>query len=193
MKGGPHIDAPSRSRWQLALELIADGREAVYLGETIEVRRHFGWPGADGHVHIAVLDPAPGLNSREVVQALVDDARATVKELAGNDLRFAHLVNAHGTVWEYCGDDGFSNVADCSDISRRTCSVAYGTAGLLKAFLACVLVLGLRQPANSVTSRAVTEFAAHAFPHIRRLHDAGHLPRTLAHRASAPVAFWSLR
>ena len=54
-------------------------------------------------------------------------------------------------------------------------------------------MVGARQPADSVTRRTVTELATHASTHVGDLHDAGHLPRPLALRATAPVAIGSLR
>ncbi len=106
MKGGLRVDEPWGDRWHLALELIEDGREAVYLGDTLQVQRHVGWPRADGHIHIAVLDSAPGAHSRQVAQSQVDEARGRVSDLANDDPSFGRVLDKYGTVWEYCGDDG---------------------------------------------------------------------------------------
>jgi hypothetical protein len=106
VNGGLTVDEPSGERWHLALELLEDGSDAVYLGEAIQVRRHVGWPLADGQVHIAVLDRDPGAHSRQVAQSQVDEALARVNGLIRDDPSFARLLDKYGVIWEYCGDDG---------------------------------------------------------------------------------------
>jgi hypothetical protein len=104
MKGGLAVDDPSGERWDLALELLDEGRDFVLLGH-VQLARHHGWPGADNKVHVAVLttDPSP---SHAVAQREVDEARERVRELLDHDQRLRLIMETYGVVWEYAGDDG---------------------------------------------------------------------------------------
>ena len=105
MKGGLRITEPTGERWDLALDLIADGADSVVIGDHLQMQRHVGWPGADGCIHIAVLTndlDAP----RELSQARVDEARGQVIRLLEADARLRSIVETHGVVWELAGDDG---------------------------------------------------------------------------------------
>jgi hypothetical protein len=108
MKGGLTVDHPSGERWNLALDLISDGRENVLLGSDLVIRRDVGWPGADGQIHIGVLasDLPQSAADRAIAQRRVNEARAQVAGLLDEDQRFSTLIDTCGVVWEYLGDDG---------------------------------------------------------------------------------------
>jgi hypothetical protein len=55
MRGGLRVEEASGDRWHLALDLIENGTESVVVGDDLEIRRHVGWPGADGRIHLGVL------------------------------------------------------------------------------------------------------------------------------------------
>lgn len=102
VKGGLTVDRTDGPRWDLALELLADGRESVMLDNVQLMRGGFG---ADPRLHVAVLttEPRPTL---AIAQAQVDAGRARVLPVIEGDERLRSLIERHGVVWEYCGDDG---------------------------------------------------------------------------------------
>jgi hypothetical protein len=106
VKGGLRIDQPSGERWDLALDLIESGDEFVMLGDGLQIHRHVGSPNADGRIHIGVLDDADHLAKRHEAQRRVDQARERVTQLALADERLRSVLERHGVVWEYAGDDG---------------------------------------------------------------------------------------
>ena len=105
----------SRSRTsgaRVELDLLENGRETVLLGN-VQLARHHGWPGADEKLHIAVL--APGASpSRETAQRQVDEARARIGGVMEGDDRLRSIIERHGVVWEYAGDDGSADLFDVS-------------------------------------------------------------------------------
>jgi len=106
VKGGLRIDQPSGERWDLALDLIESGDEFVVLGDGLQIYRHVGSPDADGRIHIGVLDDAHHLAESHEAQRRVDQARERVTKLALADQRLRSVLERHGVVWEYAGDDG---------------------------------------------------------------------------------------
>ncbi|HXX89145.1 MAG TPA: hypothetical protein VEI83_02845 [Acidimicrobiales bacterium] len=107
MKNDLWIDEASGQRWDLALDLIDDGRGAVLFGGALRFVRHVGWPGADGLIHVGVITPdisAPA----HVAQAAVDSARELVTGLIHTDHRLADLIALHGVIWELVGDEGLA-------------------------------------------------------------------------------------
>ena len=106
VKGGLRIDEPSGERWDLALNLIESGEDFVMLGDGLQVRRHVGWPDADGRIHVGVLDDGDHPSERSEAQRRVDQAREQVTQLALADERLRSVLDRHGVVWEYAADDG---------------------------------------------------------------------------------------
>lgn len=91
-----------------------------FLGEDLGVRRHLGWPGADGQVHLAVLTTEIPVSSREAAQLHVDAARDRISHLVQKYPRFASLLEKYNAVWEYVGDGGSAmfKIADVSHDGR---------------------------------------------------------------------------
>jgi hypothetical protein len=104
------MDEPTGQRWDVALDLIERGEAGVALGEGIRVRRQFGWPGADGKVHIAVVTDKARGRSNGAAQAHVNGAKERMGRLIASDVRFAELCRKYGVVWECLGEGGMATV-----------------------------------------------------------------------------------
>lgn len=111
------IDGPTGARWDLALDLIANGTESVVLGSDLVVQRYVGWPGADGLIHIGVLSSTMSVTSREAAQLRVHELRSRFDDVARTDHRLRALLHDYPPVWEYLSADGYTTVklADVSD------------------------------------------------------------------------------
>lgn len=113
---GLRIDGPSGERWELGLELLERGQDGVVIG-SVAVARHFGWPGADGRVHVVIRS---SFQAEDLTQAAAEqevaEGRATVSTLVADD-RFRDLLHRHGVVWEYVADYGIgtTKLADLDD------------------------------------------------------------------------------
>lgn len=108
-QGGLRIDGTSEPRWGLALDLIESGEDSVELGDSLNVRREVGFPGADGKVHFTVWINSADPEHTEA-QAQVDRARALIADIAGDDERLQSLLKSYGATWELAHDYGTGSV-----------------------------------------------------------------------------------
>jgi hypothetical protein len=110
MRGDLNIDETAGQRWDSALDLIERGEAGVALSEGVRVRRQFGWPGADGKVHIAVVTNKSRGRSNQAAQTQVDAAKERMGRLITSDVRFAEICQKYGVVWEYIGEGGMATL-----------------------------------------------------------------------------------
>lgn len=112
-----NIDAPSGPRWELALELLERGDEAVGFGNLV-LRTDPATPKAGRRLHIEFacpVDPALSMEARrEQLHALgnrdLDAARRLVTSVCEQDGRFAALVADSGLVYEFVHDYGMGTL-----------------------------------------------------------------------------------
>lgn len=111
------VEAPEGPRWELALELLTRGDDAVGLGSLI-LRTDPATSKAGRRLHIELpcpVDPLPAMEShRERLRALgnrdLDDARGLIESVCEEDARFAALVADSGVVYEYVYDYGMGTL-----------------------------------------------------------------------------------
>lgn len=106
VKGDLCIEGPCGERWDLALDLIEGGENAVPIADRVQLSRWTNGPRADGLVHIAILAGQDSAPAAAVARQQVDAARAYVVELASEDGRLHELLERFGVTWEYVADDG---------------------------------------------------------------------------------------
>lgn len=109
MKGDLRIDDPAGERWDLALDVIERGENAVLIADRVQLSRWAAGPRADGMVHIAVLAGKDTAPPAAVAREQVAASRAYIESLLSKDGRFQELLERFGVAWEYVADDGIAS------------------------------------------------------------------------------------
>jgi hypothetical protein len=103
MRHAFEVDEPSGERWNLALELLADGESAVAIG-TLNLYRDASGPRADGRLHVEVrATREPSSLTMASAEADVESGLAQLDGLL-TDERFAALAAEHGVTTDYVSD-----------------------------------------------------------------------------------------
>jgi hypothetical protein len=103
------VDEASGQRWELALELLANGVEPIDMAD-VRVSRNTHGPTADGRITIEVRSPAsPSSHSRPAAEREVARARRVIAQ-ASTDPRFARLLDTNEVAWELIWDYGMGSI-----------------------------------------------------------------------------------
>ena len=111
MRGGLSIDGdPFGERWELALELIEAGGEAVSIGN-VTVTRPTGSPLSDGKIEVSIFTAwDPAFLTSSLVRTEVEDGVARVLSLVDQDPRLRSLFDRYGVEFDYRYDYGMGAV-----------------------------------------------------------------------------------
>jgi hypothetical protein len=110
VRGAFHLDAPEGDRWELALDLLRVGGQAVEIGGIV-LRRDTAGPLADGLIHadvIASYDPK-SLTEQQAHED-VRRGRSVMMNLLEADGRLSDLASEHGLACDYVHDYGMGSV-----------------------------------------------------------------------------------
>lgn len=110
VRGGLSVDEPSGERWELALELLGAGGEAIAIGNVV-LLRPIGSPVATGQVEISIFtrwEPRALTHAASPPEVL--EGLESVRFFADRDDRLQALFDRFGAVWDYRHDYGMGAV-----------------------------------------------------------------------------------
>jgi hypothetical protein len=108
---GLQVDEPSGERWELALDLLREGRESVRIG-VLRLARQTSGPAPDGRIHVSIdATNGPEFTTRDGATAEIERGRSQLDALLTADNRLANLVALHGIAGcDYIYDYGMGSV-----------------------------------------------------------------------------------
>ena len=107
------VDEPEGPRWNIALELLADGRPVRCMGLGLTLARGIlGHPVLPGSALTCALQTRHNSSSltAEKAEAEIDNAEAGVTEIRERSPEFARLVSGRPIVYELLDDYGMGAV-----------------------------------------------------------------------------------